>query len=136
MCPSPTQPGTGHLGTGNYQKLQHRNEGGCKEIKHEQERGSRGSERSHLGISSGSYVIDALLMERADGRLSYDCPFRRAKENQGKSYKRGRLWRSHRTHTCSKSRSQWCPELCVWCLTEGKDGRLDCLTLDPDVNQG
>ena len=44
---------------------------------------------------------------------SYDCPFKRAKENRGKFCKRGRLRRSHHTHTCSKSRSQWCPKLCL-----------------------
>lgn len=59
MCPSPTQPGTGHLGTGNYQKLQHGNEEGHKEIRDEQERGSLGRERLHLGISSGLYGVDA-----------------------------------------------------------------------------
>lgn len=32
MCPSPTQPGTGHLGTGK-KKIQHRNEEGWKENK-------------------------------------------------------------------------------------------------------
>lgn len=44
---------------------------------------------------------------------SYDCPFKRAQENQGKSCKRERLWRSHHTHSCSKSKSQWCPKVCL-----------------------
>jgi len=82
MCPSPTQPGTGHLGTGNHRKLEHKNEEGHKDIRGEQEQGSPGSKRSRLGISSMPYGVDAPLMEMAGGKLKATAPSKQPKRTK------------------------------------------------------
>lgn len=77
MCPSPTQPGTGHLGTGDHPKLQHgnqeegtegRNEGVRKLLMSRNE--EAWEESICIWVSSGVYRGGTWLMEIADGKLS------------------------------------------------------------------
>lgn len=75
-------------------------------------------------------------MEMADGKLrAMTAPSKEPKRTKVNPA-RGKDCGGHITLTLAAKASPSGVPKCVWCLIQGKDGRLGCLTLDPDVNQG